>query len=159
MFHARLLKFGLPKIAPTSPMTTSLANDSTTALNAVPTTTATARSSTLPRRMNFLKSASRVLIGALLIGGAFEPKRLDRRRCENGYRLRRAQLRPVLGVALGVLAEHVAVDRVELHEAADARRVVGAVHEDAPRGPAEQPAPPELCGRVADREPDRSARH
>ena len=41
--------------------------------------------------------------------------------------------RPVFGVVLGVLAEHVAVDRVELDEAADARRLVGAVDEDAPR--------------------------
>ena len=54
------LKFGWPKIAPMKPITMLSANDWTTVLNAAPTTTATARSITLPRRMNFLKSLRKV---------------------------------------------------------------------------------------------------
>ena len=75
-----------------------------------------------------------------------------------GRRFTEAELGPVLGVALGVLAHHVAVDRVALDEAAQARRLVGAVEQDAPRGPAAQPVPGELRGRVPDREPDGPAR-
>ena len=56
--------------------------------------------------------------GSLVVGGLAES----------------AELGPVLGVALGVLADHVAVDGVALDEAAEARRFVGAVEEDAPRG-------------------------
>ena len=46
--------------------------------------------------------------------------------------LLQAVLRPVLGVGLGVLPHHRAVDRVDLHEAAHRRRRVGAVEQDAP---------------------------
>src|SRR4051794_18736470 len=72
--------------------------------------------------------------------------------------LRRRELRPVFGVALGVLAEHLRVDGVEFDEAADARRFVRAVEQDAPRRAAAQSAPGQLRGGVADREADRAAR-
>ena len=49
--------------------------------------------------------------------------------------------------------------RVELHEAADRRRFVGAVEQDAPRRASAQPAARELRGRVPDREADRAARN
>src|SRR5262245_1565947 len=49
-------KFGLPKSAAMTCMTTSLTSEFTTALNATPMTTATARSTTLPRRTNAWKS-------------------------------------------------------------------------------------------------------
>ena len=46
-----------------------------------------------------------------------------------------AVLRPVLGVGLGVVAQHAAVDGVELDQPAHGGRLVGAVQEDAPRRP------------------------
>src|SRR6478672_8486927 len=65
------------------------------------------------------------------------------------------ELGPVLGVALRVLPHHAAVDRVALHEPTEARGLVRAVQQDAPRRAAAQAVPGELCGGVADREPDR----
>src|SRR5262249_50304161 len=59
---------------------------------------------------------------------------------------------PVLGVGLGVLAEDVAVDTVELDEATDAGRRVSAVEEDAPRRPRAKTPPRQLAGGVADGE-------
>ncbi len=54
--------------------------------------------------------------------------------------------------------QDLAVDAVDEHEAALARRVLGRVQQDAPRGPAAQAAPPELGRRVPDREPDLAGR-
>src|SRR4051794_34572707 len=95
-------------------MSTSSANDCTTALNATPTTTATARSRTLPRMMNSLNSFKNRRMAAKLL------RRAD------------AELGPVLGITFGVLAEHPPVDRVEFDEPADAGRFVGAVEQDPP---------------------------
>ena len=58
MVKARLEKLGLPPIAAMSGVTMSLTNAAMTAVNAVPMTTATARSTRLPRRMNARKSLS-----------------------------------------------------------------------------------------------------
>ena len=54
----RFEKSGLPKMAAISGVTMSATNAVIMAVKATPTTTATARSTTLPRRMNFLKSDS-----------------------------------------------------------------------------------------------------
>ena len=62
MVKARLLKSGLPKIAAMTGVRRSLTRALTTAVNAAPMTTATARSTTLPRRMksrNSLRVAGR----------------------------------------------------------------------------------------------------
>src|SRR4051812_1368684 len=67
------------------------------------------------------------------------------------------ELGPVLGVAFRVLTHHAAVDGVALDQTAQARRLVGAVEQDAPRRTAAQAVPGELRRRVADREPDRPA--
>ena len=56
MVKVRSLKFGLPTIAAMICMITSFTSDVTTALNATPMTTATARSSTFPRMTNARKS-------------------------------------------------------------------------------------------------------
>ena len=50
--NVRRAKSGLPPIAAISGVTMSATNDATTAPKAAPMTTATARSTTLPRRMN-----------------------------------------------------------------------------------------------------------
>ena len=52
--NARLLKFGLPMMAPMSAMRMSLVNDVMTAPNAPPMTTPTARSTMFPRLMKSL---------------------------------------------------------------------------------------------------------
>ncbi len=67
-------------------------------------------------------------------------------------------LRPVFGVRFGVLAHHRAVDRVDLHETAHRRRLVGAVQQDAPHRARAQAVPRELRAGVPDREPDRARR-
>src|SRR6185437_15378600 len=101
-----------------SPMTTSLANDCTTVLNAAPTITATARSTTFPRMMNFLKSLRKFR--------TTPPSPRSDRGTLTGV------LRPVFRVDLGVLAEDASVDRVELDQTARTGRLVRAVDEDAP---------------------------
>src|SRR5262245_15627 len=58
----RSSKFGFPTIAAMICMITSLTSELTTALNAIPMITATARSSTLPRITNLRKSLSRPFI-------------------------------------------------------------------------------------------------
>ena len=54
----RLEKSGLPKMAAMSGVMRSTTNAVIMAVKATPTTTATARSTTLPRSTNFLKSES-----------------------------------------------------------------------------------------------------
>src|SRR5262249_18003797 len=56
--NVRSLKLGLPNTAPITAMITSFTSDDTTRPNAMPMTTATARSITLPRSRNFLRSWS-----------------------------------------------------------------------------------------------------
>src|SRR3954467_9615967 len=63
------------------------------------------------------------------------------------------ELGPVLGIALRVVPHHAAVDRVALHETTEARGLVRAVQQDAPRGTAPESVPGELRGGVAHREP------
>src|SRR5689334_21276412 len=58
MVNFRLAKFWAPKIAAMIGVRMSATRALTTAVNAVPITTATARSITLPRNRNFLKSVS-----------------------------------------------------------------------------------------------------
>src|SRR6476619_1373312 len=58
MVKVRPAKLGLPKIAAMSGVMMSAISAATTAPNAAPTTTATARSTTFPRRMNCLNSFS-----------------------------------------------------------------------------------------------------
>ena len=57
----RSSKFGSPTIAAMICMSTSSTSEFTTALNATPMTTATARSSTFPRMMKSRKSFSQLL--------------------------------------------------------------------------------------------------
>ena len=56
--NVRLEKSGLPKMAAMSGVMRSTTNAVIIAVKATPTTTATARSTTLPRSTNFLKSES-----------------------------------------------------------------------------------------------------
>src|SRR5438105_9297314 len=63
------LKFGSPKIAATSCMITSFTSELTTALNAMPMITATARSRTLPRITKSRKSLSSLDMFSLPDGG------------------------------------------------------------------------------------------
>src|SRR4051812_27434224 len=62
MVNVRALKFGLPTIAAMICISTSLTSELTTALNATPITTATARSRTFPRMTKSRKSFTRSCI-------------------------------------------------------------------------------------------------
>ncbi len=57
-WNVRSAKSGLPKMAAIKGVIRSATNAVTVAVKATPTTTATARSTTFPRRTNFLKSDS-----------------------------------------------------------------------------------------------------
>src|SRR6266851_2393360 len=75
MVKCSVAKLGLPPIALISGVTMSLIRACTTALNAMPMTTATARSIRLPRSKNFLKPP----IGHLPASGAVKlPSRASR---------------------------------------------------------------------------------
>src|SRR5690348_5385639 len=69
-----------------------------------------------------------------------------------------AELRPVFGVLLDVVAEDGGVDPVDEDQAAALRRVLRRVEQDPPRRAAEEAAPAELGRGVADGEADLAGR-